>query len=315
MKKSFFFLLVAGFALVLVGAGCSYQTNNKDQENNQKTVGQAQNVNQQNSDIVQKQQDEKFPVQAVDNNTKQPDEKVAVQVVDNTQTWKVFKEDKIGFSLKYPSDMTAKKMSALQTSHKNFALSIQDFLLPTAQAAGIPANLYKFESDSLILDIQTQKMADMDEDRPMFGPTYPKETMLSDMEKLVKGEYGQSMGRIPKSQKLVYLFNSLYGKTYATMRQFEVCDVQLTRQLVFYRNGYAIGVTLQEGDIEKVKTQLPQYFTTNAENCGNSLIWKEGQEVQFYDDLENGTIGSTTEAGIWYKTFNQIVSSIELYGV
>ncbi len=302
MKKSFFFLSIAGFALVLVGAGCSYQTsmkNQEKQETNQQTVGQVPNVNQQNSNVVQKQ----------------PDEKIVIQVPDNAKTWKVFKDDKIGFSLKYPSDMTEKKLSALQASPETLGLKIQHLLLPVAQAAGIPPNHYKFESDSLILDIQTQKMADMSEDSPMFGPTYPKETMLSDMEKLAKGEYGQLMGRVPKSQKLVYLFNSLYGKTYATMRQFEICDVQLTRQLVFYKNGYAIGVTLQEGDIEKVKTQLPQYFTTNSENCGTTLIWKEGQEIQFYDDLENGTIGNTTEAGIWYKTFDQILSSIELFGV
>jgi len=296
MKKIFFFLPVIGFALVLVGAGCNYQTNIKNQETNKQVVGLEQNTNQQGDDVAQKQQDEKT-------------------AADNTKTWKVFKDDKIGFSLKYPSDMAEKKVSALQTDSETLGLKIQHLLLPVAQAAGIPPNRYKFESDFLVLDIQTQKIADMDEDRPMFGPTYPKETMVSDMEKLARGEYGQSMSRIPKSEKLVRLFNSVYGKTYATMRQFEICDVQLTRQLVFYKNDYAIGVTLQEGNIEKVKTQLPQYFTTNPENCGNSLIWKEGQEIQFYDDLENGTIGSTTEAGIWYKTFDQILSSIELFGV
>lgn len=62
MNKTFLVAAVAGF-MILVGAGCSYQVDIKDQ--NQPVVEQDQNTNQQATEVVQKQ-DEKTTTPATD---------------------------------------------------------------------------------------------------------------------------------------------------------------------------------------------------------------------------------------------------------
>jgi len=90
-----------------------------------------------------------------------------------------------------------------------------------------------------------------------------------------------------------------------------VCDVLPTRTLIFFKNGYKISIVLQAWAIDRITSQSPQYFKTDQENCGNSLIWKN--KNQFYNDLASGIIDSDSEAGIWYNTFDKIVSTIDLF--
>ena len=79
MKKTFFVTAVAGL-LILVGAGCNYQVDIKDQSTNQPAVDQNQNTNQQTADAVQKQ-DEKTTTPATDDSKTQTN--VSTQDIKN----------------------------------------------------------------------------------------------------------------------------------------------------------------------------------------------------------------------------------------
>jgi len=237
--------------------------------------------------------------------------KIGTSKIDTTN-WKLFTDDKVGYSLKYPPELKTK-----QTSTNGLKENIARIIIPVASAAGLPPNTWGFKSDFLVFDIYREKLEDMDNEAN-FHPGYPglttKEEILQDEESLKNGQFGSSIGFSEKqSQKVVKIDNSLYGKEFTILRQFEICDVLPTRTFIFFKNGYKVSVTLQAWAVDKIESELPQYFTTNQENCGDSLIWKNSS--QFYDDLASGTIDSETEVGIWYNTFDKIISTIDLFEV
>jgi len=227
---------------------------------------------------------------------------------DETAGWKVFRDNEVGYSFKYPSELKAQQVVTNGLKEK-----ITRIILQTAFAAGLPPNTWGFKSDYLVFDIQRQKIEDIPDNFILQHGYSSKEQVLQDMESLSKGEFGISPmpGWLKESEKVVKIDNEIYGKEFATLSIFEICDVLPTRTLIFFRNGYKVSIVLQAWAVGKIQSELPQYFTTNKENCGNDLIW--GAQSQFYSDLVSGKISSETEAGIWYNTFDKIVSTIDLF--
>jgi len=226
---------------------------------------------------------------------------------DETANWKLFTDDKVGYSLKYPPELKAK-----QTSVNTLKENITRIIVPMVSAAGLPPNIWNFKSDFLVFDITRQKISDITDEYPPSPPGYTKEVVLQDEESLKNGQFGFSPGfSLKQSQKVVKIDNSLNGKEFTTLGMFEVCDVLPTRTLIFFKNGYKVSVVLQAWAVNKITSELPQYFKTDQENCGNTLIWKN--QNQFYNDLASGVIDPETKAGIWYTTFDKIISTIDLF--
>jgi len=227
---------------------------------------------------------------------------------DEIANWKVFTDEKTGYSLKYPPELSAE-----QTSANGLKENIARFIVPVASAAGLPPNIWGFKSDFLVFDIYREQLDGMtDGGHPGYPGLTSKEDILADEQSLKNGQFGMSPGfSVKESQKVIKIDNTINGKEFTTLGMYEVCDVLPTRTLIFFKNGYKVSVVLQAWAVDKITSQLPQYFKTDQENCGNSLIWKN--QISFYNDLANGTIDYETEAGIWYNTFDKIVSTIDLF--
>ena len=276
--------IIAVLVVVVVGGGIlAYKYYNQPQ---QQTGSPVTNNNQNNNQIA--------------NNTNSQK--------NETANWKVFTDDKTGYSLKYPSELKAK-----QTSANGLKENIVRIIIPTASAAGLTPNIWGFKSDFLVFDIYREQLEGLtDGGHPGYPGFTSKEDILADEQALKTGQFGMSPGfSLKESQKVVKIDNTINGKEFTTLGMYEVCDVLPTRTLIFFKNGYKVSVVLQAWAVDKITSQLPQYFKTEQENCGNSLIWKN--QNQFYNDLANGTIDSETEAGIWYNTFDKIVSTIDLF--
>jgi len=227
---------------------------------------------------------------------------------DETVNWKTFTDDKTGYSLKYPAELKVEKTSA-----NGLKENIAKFIIPAASAAGLPANIWGFKSDFLVFDIYREQLEGLtDGGHPGYPGLTSKEDILGDEQALKNGQFGMSPGfSVKESQKVVKIDSTLNAKEFTTLGMYEVCDVLPTRTLIFFKNGYKVTVVLQAWAVDKITSQLPQYFKTDEANCGNSPIWKN--QTQFYKDLADKTIDSETEAGIWYSTFDKIVSTINLF--
>ncbi len=145
------------------------------------------------------------------------------------------------------------------------------------------------------------------------GPNlFSKDIAIESTEALENGTYGPSVDFAMKETEKVIDIDGKKGKEYITLARFEVCSVTFDRILIFYSNGYQIIVSVSAPQ-DAMKEAVPQYFTKNEENCGDTLIWnfdEEGMET-FISDLQSGDVPDVVKE--WYELFNTVVSSIELY--
>lgn len=200
-----------------------------------------------------------------------------------TSNWQLVTNKTVGYSLKYPPQFKA--------------LTKQEF-----------------RAGDLIFGFSEQKIGDY---TPTPGSYYAsKAAMVKDEKALANGEFGSSPAfSLKESQRVVRIDHQINGKEFVTLAKYEECEVLPTRTLIFFKNGYYVVITMQVWPAKTLKTELPQYFTTDEKGCGHSLIWnwKTNSPLQFYNDLVNKKISPTTEAGIWYNTFDKIVSTIRLF--
>jgi len=107
MKKTLSLLAVAGF-LILVGAGCNYQVDIKDQNTNQPAVGQEQNTDQQTAAVVQKQDEKTTPATETANDVKieKDDNKVSPNSSDQNLT---YSNNQYGYSVSFPAGWNYKE--------------------------------------------------------------------------------------------------------------------------------------------------------------------------------------------------------------
>jgi hypothetical protein len=91
-----------------------------------------------------------------------------------------------------------------------------------------------------------------------------------------------------------------------SFQQIEVCNVQFTRGLIFYKNNYQINLILSAPF--SYTSKMPEYFTSDSANCGNSPVWKSPEK--FYTDLTNSKAPQI--ALDWYNLFDTITSTIKL---
>jgi len=102
------------------------------------------------------------------------------------------------------------------------------------------------------------------------------------------------------------------SKSFVTFGRFEVCSALLERSLVFYNNGHRVTITLY-GPKDSIIASMPYHWHSVPGECGSASIWKEGQQVPFYQLLLAGN--ASTIAQNWFNTFDNIIDSIDIeYG-
>lgn len=213
----------------------------------------------------------KSPATVSDDEQEFNDSGRAKAISNETDLWQFYEDTDAGFSIRYPH---------------NVALNGED---DTAQ---------------LQLTISSEPIETLE---GTMG--FNAETASKNLIALNNGKYGDHVDfALTESQKIRVLGDT-YAQEYMVIGRFEVCDVTFERSLYFFHNDNQIVVTLSAPDAV-IQDSSPEYFETNSENCGNTLVWDFDLQPQFYTDLANET-GSPV-AQEWFDTFSQIVDTIVL---
>ncbi|MBD3231407.1 hypothetical protein GF322_01975 [Candidatus Dependentiae bacterium] len=175
--------------------------------------------------------------------------------METTNSWQLFQDNEVGFSLKYPKDII----------------------------------LNQNQDTSLSLTIRSEKIDSLD-----YPMSYDKETAKKDQQALIKGNYGKGPDQPLDISKKVRNIGPINGQEFIVISRFEVCDIKFERKLIFYHNGYQTVITLY-GNKDKIISNNPQYFKTDRGNCGNIKIWNFDKKEQFYQDLINGSLSKDAQ--------------------
>lgn len=283
MKKPFILtLLVLSAAL----GGCSFGTNNQNDNNNASTA-----VNNAASKQVEKNQSvSSSPETALTNSTSTainatstPNQKSeeefnksgrAKAIINETDMWKVYSDEKIGFSIKYPG---------------NVRLAAKDEFIK--------------DSESIVMKIETKNIGQMD-----LPWDLNKQEAQKNIEALAGGQYGVKYDEpVPASEK-ARTVGFLFAQDFVVLSRFDICNVTLERRLLFYFNNKSIVVTIY-GPISKVRKLASDYFALDKANCGTDLRWDFNKKDAFYKMLADQK--GPAELQEWFDTFDQIAKTIE----
>lgn len=140
-------------------------------------------------------------------------------------------------------------------------------------------------------------------DEPMG---YDLETALKDKAALERGSnLNNTNNNFPEARKLIKI-DGLNARTEISLQEIEICDVRFIRKLVFYNNEHQIILYLSAPS--SYVDEMPEYFTTNPENCSNFPVWKSPET--FYNDLISKIAPKI--ALDWYSLFDEIISTIKI---
>lgn len=156
------------------------------------------------------------------------------------------------------------------------------------------------------LAVSVEKLEDMAEQAPLG---FDQATAKQNQELLEKGEYGQDVDWPFEGSKKVCDLGKINAQDFTIFSRFEICDVTLERTLYFINNENQIRLNLIFPRDEKFAELVPEFFTTNEENCGDALIWNFEKQGEFYEMLVQGDAPEKIQD--WFDTFDKIVKTIE----
>jgi len=172
----------------------------------------------------------------------------AKAIEDETDLWKYYEDAVVGFSIKYPHNVSFGEEEG---------------------------DLFHLSIESQVIDLLEGTMG------------FDRETALKNIESLEQGEYGESVDWPLEESKRVRKIGDSSAQEFMVLSRFEVCDVTFERKLYFFHSGHQIVVTLL-GPEDEIIDSASEYFTMNQENCGNEKIWNMEKQGQFFRDLKNG---------------------------
>ena len=205
------------------------------------------------------------------------------------ENWKTYVDTNTGFSLRYPSSITA---------------------LYTDPHAHLP-----YRINGLIMSISSQKVDSLGTEIP--DPNNRKNA-LAEMQALQQGQLGVDNDfTIPASRKIVKVGN-IYGKIYVVFGRYITCDITFQKTLRFYLNGYKIEVSVFGPTGEIVNNVLPYFETLQGKPATGYLsqdgvCWRVGSESNLYEKLTEGKAPEVAQN--WYDTFDTIISTIDLHSL
>jgi len=150
-------------------------------------------------------------------------------------------------------------------------------------------------SEKIVVSVSADKLSEISEDLPL---SMGRGEALKEKARLASGE-GEGLVKI----------GDLYGQISTTLAQYEVCSVMFSKKLVFYPGEYRVILTLIAPK-NIVIAEMPEFFTTDTENCGTEKIWDFDRMTEFETTLENNK--GTGKAQEWHNTFSGIMSTVEL---
>lgn len=150
--------------------------------------------------------------------------------------------------------------------------------------------------DGFSLSVAAEKLTDIPEDLPSF---MGRNDALLEKELLVSGKAVDAI-------KIA----SLSGNVSSEYSRFEVCSLFFARKLKFYPGEYRVMMILNAPE-NKIIVEMPDFFTIDEVNCGSKPMWNADKKSDFDNLLQNNQgLGVAQE---WYNTFNDIISTIELF--
>ena len=162
---------------------------------------------------------------------------------------------------------------------------------------------FKIPKDVLVnkdLYVSAEKMNDIKD----FPLGFNKENIFKDKTALEKNDPSVHFDfGITDSYKTISIPGAL-GKEFIVLQQFEVCDVQFTKQALIYRDDYNIRLIWRGKEIAE---NNPSYFASNTVECGNLKVWRDKEG--FYENLVEGKTDTVSQK--WINDFDQILSTFK----
>ncbi|MFZ2153651.1 MAG: hypothetical protein WAV16_00250 [Candidatus Moraniibacteriota bacterium] len=261
-KKQIIFPALA-LCLVLSGCGTSKEVSVIEPVTSQKEVSVTTPATQTQPTLSQEEQD--F------NNSGR-----AKAIIDNKEmdTWPLYENDKVGFSLHYP-------MNTILVDEDSFVLG----------------------SEMPQIKIGIREIGAMENPWDMN-----EAEALKNIEDLAGGSFGKNNENALESSKKVSMVGNIFAQDFMVLSRFEICNVTLEHKSLFYFNNKQIEITAY-APIQKVKKEMADYFTTNKENCGEDKVWNLEKQNQFYAQLANKKAPSEIQA--WYDNFEKMLDTLE----
>jgi len=207
--------------------------------------------------------------------------------------WKIYTIKEVGFSIKYPNDLSISVKNSMGILEKETILyeSINNNSL-------LELNIYITNIEKIIPE-------------PL---RYDKASALEEKALLDNGKVGYGLDW-PKDVTLKKVAD-IYGETYFILARGMMDEISLKRDLLFFHNNYRIIISLNATKIksEAIKT-MPEYFS-KISNCSGGewdcYGWNaEGNSLDgFIKSLKQGKGGVKIQE--WYTLFEEIIDTIQI---
>lgn len=197
----------------------------------------------------------------------------AKAIENETDLWNFFDDENIGLSLNYPlgSELLSEDQYPTDLNETYFKVSLKEI---------------------------------WDQENPS---DFSKEDQEKNIEELSAWKFWvQNWFSLPESEKVKTVW-FLFAQDYITLSRFEVCDVTLERELVFYYNNKEVKVT-SFAPVNKLKELMPEYFITDKDNCPDDVMWDFEKQKDFYKTLNEGN--APEEIQNWFDDFDKMSETI-----
>jgi hypothetical protein len=209
-----------------------------------------------------------------------------IPIDNNIANWKTYVSSKVNYSFKYP------------------------------QSAILDSYLWDTLTPRLSILFAEQKVDSLPNEMPLGEGKISAQERQSALQ---LGKFGSdSSFGFKDSQKVINL-GEVNAQDYIVFRMLEVCNMQFTRKLVFYKNGYEVRIDWvlnipidkknKNEYIENISNH-ERYFEINTTSCFG-YIWKADMvgTSNFYKDLVIGA--APTEFQNWYNSFDKMLSTFK----
>jgi hypothetical protein len=270
-------IVLVALAFTLVFAGCETPTENgsKSQTSKDKVAIQEQNVKE---DSLVEQKDEAKSGSQEQKIISSEEQEFnasgrAKAIESESDMWPLFEDKKTGFTLNYPMNTVLVDNSSLNLNSE----------MPQVRIS--------------VLDIG-EKVNPWD---------LEKEGDQKNIEELASGKFGTTGENALEVSKKVEMVGNVFAQDFVVLTRIDMCNVTLERKRLFYFNNKKIEVT-GFGSIPKVKELMPEYFTTDKENCGLEKVWDLKKLDNFYSQLINKKAPAEIQG--WYDNFDKMMDTV-----
>lgn len=162
---------------------------------------------------------------------------------------------------------------------------------------------YPENNDNVYYKINVKNIGLWD-DEPM---SLSKEEEEKTIKALSSWEFWENPDFIFEDSKKVTPVANIFAQDYLVLGRFDVCDVALERSVVFYLNNKEIKIT-SYAPTNKLKEIMPEYFTTDQDNCWEELMWNSEKQAELYSSLIDGV--ASNEIQTWFTDFDKAIETI-----